>query len=205
MSTTTTAVELCEPIARTSHGPYMTNTKHEAESSTDEILQASRLADSTVPDGGYDWVIVGSGAVMLWWALGTTYAWGVMQRALVEDGLSTPATLSFIGSLDAALMSALAIINSRLMRAIGMRNTAVLGVAVMGGSEILSSFAVKNLGALFFTSGVLMGTGVRYDYALPFAHGIRSNRSLVCVQWSVSCLLKEGDTKLTCINRLPLQ
>ncbi|EEU39145.1 uncharacterized protein NECHADRAFT_94539 [Fusarium vanettenii 77-13-4] len=145
MSTTTTAVELCEPIERTSR---------------DEILKASRLADSTVPDGGYGWVIVGSGAVMLWWALGTTYAWGVMQRALIEDGLSTPAILSFIGSLDAALMSALAIINSRLMRAIGMRNTAVLGVAVMGGSEILSSFAVKNLGALFFTSGVLMGTGV---------------------------------------------
>ena len=161
MSTTTTTAELCEPIERTSRGPYMADTKHEADSSTDEILKASRLADSTVPDGGYGWVIVGSGAVMLWWALGTTYAWGVMQRALVEDGLSTPATLSFIGSLNAALMSVLAIINSRLMRAIGMRNTAVLGVAVMGGSEILSSFAVKNLGALFFTSGVLMGTGVR--------------------------------------------
>ncbi|KAF5009601.1 hypothetical protein FDECE_4206 [Fusarium decemcellulare] len=158
MSTTTTAIELLEPSTGTSNrGPYMSGNRDQRDLSTDEILKASRLADSAVPDGGYGWVIVGSGAVMLWWALGTTYAWGVMQRALVEDGLSTPATLSFIGSLNAALMSALAIVNSRLMRAIGMRRTAVLGVTVMGGSEILSSFAVKNLGALFFTSGVLMG------------------------------------------------
>ena len=99
--------------------------------------------------------------MLLWWAVGTTYSWGVMQTALVEDGLSTPATLSFIGSLDAALISALAIVNSRLMRVLGMRWTAVLGVSIMGGSEILSSFAVKNIGALFFTSGVLMGIGIR--------------------------------------------
>ncbi|KAH6975999.1 major facilitator superfamily domain-containing protein [Ilyonectria sp. MPI-CAGE-AT-0026] len=155
---TTTAIELHETSAASSvRGPYTSGSR--AEESTDEILQASRLADSTVPDGGYGWVVVGGGAVLLWWAVGTTYAWGVMQTALVEDGLSTPATLSFIGSLDAALMSALAIVNSRLMRALGMRWTAVLGVSVMGGSEILSSFAVKNIGALFFTSGVMMGTG----------------------------------------------
>ncbi|KAF4472724.1 major facilitator superfamily transporter [Fusarium albosuccineum] len=170
MSTTTTAIELLEPSTGTSNrGPYMSGNRDQIDLSTDEILKASILADSTVPDGGYGWVIVGSGAVMLWWALGTTYAWGVMQRALVEDGLSTPATLSFIGSLDAALMSALAIVNSRLMRAIGMRRTAVLGVTVMGGSEILSSFAVKNLGAMFFTSGVLMGTGVSLCSVVTFA------------------------------------
>lgn len=160
MTTTTTAIELHESSAASStRGPYSSGNIGDA--STDDVLQASRLADSTVPDGGYGWVVVAGGAVVLWWALGTTYAWGVMQRALVEDELSTPATLSFIGSLNAALISALAIVNSRLMRAIGMRWTAVLGVAVTGGSEILSSFAVKNIGALFFTSGVLMGTGVR--------------------------------------------
>ncbi|KAK7419423.1 hypothetical protein QQX98_003375 [Neonectria punicea] len=55
------------------------------------------------------------------------------------------------------------------MRALGMRWTAVLGVSVMGGSEILSSFAVKNIGALFFTSGVLMGTGVSLVSVVVFA------------------------------------
>ncbi|CAM1510375.1 Fc.00g007100.m01.CDS01 [Cosmosporella sp. VM-42] len=163
----TTAIELHEVSAPSStRGPYTSN---KVEASTDDILQASRLADSTVPDGGYGWVVVAGGAVLLWWAVGTTYSWGVMQTALVEDGLSTPATLSFIGSLDAALISALAIVNSRFMRILGMRWTAVLGVSIMGGSEILSSFAVKNIGALFFTSGVLMGIGISFISVVVYA------------------------------------
>lgn len=89
-----------------------------------------------------------------------TYAWGVMQAALVEDGLSKPATLSFIGSLQAALVSALAIVNSKLMRSLGARCTLMLAVALMGGSQILAGFAIKSVGGLFFTSGVLSGIGV---------------------------------------------
>ncbi|CAI4217392.1 unnamed protein product [Parascedosporium putredinis] len=124
------------------------------------LLAASHAADLTVPDGGYGWVVVGACAVVVWWAIGTCYSWGVMQEALVADGLSSPAVLSFIGGLDAALISALAIINSRFIRGVGVRASCMLGVGLMGASEILSGFAVKNLGALFFTSGVLMGLGI---------------------------------------------
>ncbi|TFB01792.1 putative transporter [Trichoderma ghanense] len=127
---------------------------------TDHVLAASREADSTAPDGGYGWVIVGSGFVLLWWSLGTTYAWGVMQTALVADGLADPAVLSFVGSLQAALISALAVVNSLVVRKTGVRAAAMLGAACMGGSEILSSFTIRNVGALFFTSGVVMGLGV---------------------------------------------
>lgn len=89
-----------------------------------------------------------------------TYAWGVMQAALVDDGLSKPSTLSFVGSLQAALVSALAIVNSRLMRFMGARAALLLAVGLMGGSEILAGFAIHSVGGLFFTSGVLMGIGV---------------------------------------------
>ncbi|KAH0489774.1 hypothetical protein TgHK011_001272 [Trichoderma gracile] len=133
---------------------------------TDRVLEASREADSTAPEGGYGWVIVGSGFVLLWWSLGTTYAWGVMQTALVADGLADPAVLSFVGSLQAALISALAIVNSWLVRKTGVRAAAMLGAGCMGGSEILSSFTVKNVGALFFTSGVVMGLGVSLVFAV---------------------------------------
>lgn len=128
--------------------------------SPDDVLQASRDADSAVPDGGYGWVIVTSGAVLLWWSVGLTYSWGVMQAALVEDGLASPAVLSFVGSLQAALVSVLAIVSSRLMRWLGARNTALLAVVLLAGSELLASFSVKNVGGLFFTSGALMGVGV---------------------------------------------
>ncbi|KAL7943866.1 hypothetical protein V8C42DRAFT_327051 [Trichoderma barbatum] len=36
----------------------------------------------------------------------------------------------------------------------------MLGAACMGGSKILSSFTVKNIGAQFFTTGVVMRIGV---------------------------------------------
>ena len=130
------------------------------EQSSEDVLQESANADSDVPDGGYGWVVIASGAVLFWWSVGTTYTWGVMQAALAEEGLASPAVLSFIGSLQAALVSALALINSRLMRRIGAKSASLLSVVFMGGSEILASFSTKNIGGLFFTSGFLMGVGV---------------------------------------------
>lgn len=167
---TTTSVQLSELDAAgatsTAFQPPQTHqevSQRKGGRSTDEVLQASRVADSEVPEGGYGWVIVLSGAVQLWWSLGTTYAWGVMQAALVDKGLASPATLSFIGSLQAAFISVLAIVNSTIMTRLGPRWTAVVGAAFMGLSEILASFTVNNVGGLFFCSGVLKGIGVRYE------------------------------------------
>lgn len=163
---TTSAIQLTEldgQFSQRSHAPppVTTSPRKNGSRATDDVLQASRLADSEVPEGGYGWVVVLAGAVQLWWSLGTTYAWGVMQSALVDRGLASPATLSFIGSLQAALISALAIANSTVMTRLGARWTAVLGAAFMGVSEVLAGFTVDNIGGLFFCSGVLKGVGVR--------------------------------------------
>ncbi|KAH8124753.1 major facilitator superfamily domain-containing protein [Trichoderma asperelloides] len=165
MASTTTAIELATSPASSNTGSLRNSNGRKKEVSkaftvTDHVLEASREADSTAPEGGYGWVIVAGGFVLLWWSLGTTYAWGVMQTALVADGLADPAVLSFVGSLQAALISALAIVNSLIVRKTGVRAAAMLGAACMGGSEILSSFTIHNVGALFFTSGVVMGIGV---------------------------------------------
>ncbi|KAK1243453.1 hypothetical protein MKX07_004081 [Trichoderma sp. CBMAI-0711] len=173
-TSTTTAIEL---VANSSPSPGWTlrhaNLNDDKpqpfttiDTVADHVLVASREVDSTAPEGGYGWVIVGGGFVLLWWSLGTTYAWGVMQTALVADGLADPAVLSFVGSLQAALISALAIVNLLVVRKTGVRAAAMLGAACMGGSEILSSFTVKNVGALFFTSGVVMGLGVSLIFAV---------------------------------------
>lgn len=162
MTSTTTAIELASSHAGNLRNPSgRKNEVSEIYSVTDHVLEASREADSTVPEGGYGWVIVTGGFILLWWSMGTTYAWGVMQTALVADGLAGPAVLSFVGSLQAALISALAIVNSLVVRKTGVRAAAMLGAACMGGSEILSSFTIHNVGALFFTSGIVMGMGVR--------------------------------------------
>lgn len=130
-------------------------------SDADPVLEASRVADSTVPDGGRGWVVVAACAVVAWWFVGTSYSWGIIQDALVTEGIASPSTLSFVGSLSAALISALAIVNARVIRWMGSQLTAMLGVTFLGLSAITSSFAVRNVTGLFFTSGVVLGLGLR--------------------------------------------
>lgn len=167
MSTTTTSIQLTDTVGWASGRPNATTTtttrSRTAPGRTeDDVLAASREVDSAAPDGGYGWAIVASGCVLMWWGVGTTYAWGVIQRTLVSDGLAGPAVVSFIGSLQAAMVSLCATANAWLMQYLGPRRTALTGVALMGGCEILSSFATHSLGGLFVTSGVMFGLGVRY-------------------------------------------
>lgn len=161
----TTAIQLTElPALGTASAPEQRRPDRPAPAAAaaaDEVLQASQAADSSVPDGGYGWVIVASGAVLLWWSVGIVYTWGVMQAAIADEGVATPAVLSFVGSIQAAMVSVLAIANSRLMRALGARSVALLGTAFIGGGEILSGFTAGNIGGLFFTSGLLVGIGIR--------------------------------------------
>lgn len=164
MATATTTIALDD---RSSVPASSARTSHEiddASSHDGATLTNSRVVESTVPDGGYGWVIVASCATLTWWAVGSTYAWGVMQTALVDRGLSTPAVLSFIGGINASMISAMAILNSKLIRLWGVRTMGLIGVSCMGGSQILSSFTVNNLGAFFFTAGLIMGIGVSISF-----------------------------------------
>ncbi|KAF7554877.1 hypothetical protein G7Z17_g2590 [Cylindrodendrum hubeiense] len=141
--------------------PYSSSSAHDLSGTdADPVLEASRLADSTVPDGGRGWVVIAACAVVAWWFVGTSYSWGIIQDALVTEGIGSPSTLAFVGSLSTALISALAIINARVIRWMGSQRTAMLGVSFLGLSAITSSFAVKNIAGLFFTSGILLGLGL---------------------------------------------
>jgi hypothetical protein len=44
------------------------------EDDTTDILAASRLADSAVPEGGYGWVVIFACSVVTFWFVGTTYS-----------------------------------------------------------------------------------------------------------------------------------
>ncbi|KAE8398489.1 major facilitator superfamily domain-containing protein [Aspergillus pseudonomiae] len=154
-----TAVELQE---RNQVGGRLT--KHTGDPTppgdSDELLQASLAADAEVPDGGYGWVVISACAVITWWFIGTSYCWGVLQAALVREGLSSSSTLAFIGSLATACISFLGIINANIIRRLGTRISALLGIFLLGLGQVLSGFATKNVGGLFATAGVLFGLGV---------------------------------------------
>ena len=165
-TTETIAFELINNAAQDSDstqkipGPGTSN----FDAAADAIIAESRIADAAVPEGGYGWVVIAACSVLCFWFVGTSYAWGVIQAALVKENVSTPASLSFVGSLTAACISFLALANARLMRKIGGRNTALAGVMFLGTGGIMSGFTTKNLGGLFFTTGVLMGTGCSLQF-----------------------------------------
>ena len=161
-STVTTGIEL-ESLSVTQREPSVQQTagSDPAPHSTDAVLEASRLADTAAPEGGSGWAVVAGCAVVTWWFVGTSYSWGVIQGALVEQGLSSPATLSFIGSLSPAILAILATVNGGVTRRLGARKSGLLGVALLGAAEVLSSFSITNLAGLFMTAGVMLGLGMR--------------------------------------------
>jgi hypothetical protein len=138
-------------------------THHDGATSLNSVTinQASVIADSEVPDGGYGWTVVAGSAVITFWYIGVSYSWGVIQAALVNSGLSTASTLSFVGSLMPACISFLGVLNASIIRKFGARAAAVLGVSFFGAGEILSSFTIHNIGGMFVTAGVIMGIGLR--------------------------------------------
>ncbi|UNI19578.1 hypothetical protein JDV02_005756 [Purpureocillium takamizusanense] len=127
----------------------------------DPVLEASRLADSTVPDGGFEaWSVIAACAVVSFWFTGVSYSWGVMQSALVASGLAPASTLSWVGSLPPTLIAACAVTNARLVRAVGLRAVAIAGVCIIVAAEVASGFCARSVPGLFVTAGAMLGLGM---------------------------------------------
>lgn len=157
-----------DPLSTNNGNPDWTTSTAVADS--DNVVEASRIADANVPDGGYGWVIIFCACIITFWFVGIPYCWGVIQAALVSDGLASSSTLAFVGSLTTTCIAAAAILNGRLIRWLGARKVAFIGTTMMGLGQILSGFAKGNVGALFVTQGLIMGYGVRYVLKIDVAN-----------------------------------
>lgn len=129
---------------------------------------ASQPLDTENIDGGYGWWVVAGCAVVTWWYVGNGYSWGVLQAELLESGISTASTLSFVGSLTTACISIFGILNGYIIRTLGARFTAVLGITLLGFGQLLSGFSTHQVGGLFATTGVIAGMGTRSRLLLNF-------------------------------------
>jgi hypothetical protein len=91
--------------------------------------------------------------------IGTTYAFGVIQSRLTQEGLASSSTLSFAGGLTAACISFFAIINSNIIKRYGSKSVMMVGIIILGLGEILSGWTITNIGGFFVTVGFIMGIG----------------------------------------------
>ncbi|KKY26227.1 putative monocarboxylate transporter [Diplodia seriata] len=156
-ATTTAAVEL-EPVSRDAPAWVQAT----APNDPDNVVEASRIADANVPDGGYGWVIVAAGALLSWWFIGTSYCWGVIQNALVEQRLSSASTLAFVGSVTVACNAVFAATSAQVLRKLGARSTGLLGASLLGLGYVLAGFCTHSVPGLFITAGLITGVGIRY-------------------------------------------
>ncbi|KAB2572537.1 putative monocarboxylate permease protein [Lasiodiplodia theobromae] len=158
-TTTTTAVEL-EPVSR--DAPAWAQAT--APTDPDNVVEASRIADASVPDGGYGWVIVASGALLSWWFIGTSYCWGVIQNALVQQGVSSASTLAFVGSVTVACNAVFAAAAAQVLRKLGSRSTGLLGASLLGLGYVFAGFCTHSVAGLFITAGLITGVGISHCY-----------------------------------------
>ena len=153
----TTAIEL--PNLNGSHERQRNLGSAPEPAVEDDVMRESLIADSQVPDGGYGWVLIFACAVVTWWFVGASYTWGVMQAELVEKKGYSSSTLAFVGSLCPACISLLAVPNATVIRKIGARVTALLGIFLLGLGSILSGFTTDSVAGLFMTWGFVGGLG----------------------------------------------
>ncbi len=118
-------------------------------------------AVTVVPDGGYGWIVVLACSVITFWFSGMTGAWGIIQTALLSSTLKGTATstTAFVGSLGITICVAFGLVAVRLMRLIGVRYAATLGISLLGIGALLSGFTTTNVAGLFQTFGVVLGAG----------------------------------------------
>jgi hypothetical protein len=158
-SVITTQIEM-QPVRRVLQSE---NANHPNAATTNDsinIIQESLIADSEVQEGGYGWWVVFACAFLNFWGIGICYGWGIFQAALVEQGVSSPSTLAFVGSLMVAGTPFWGVFVARAVRKLGARLSAFVAIAFLSSGAILSSFATHNVGVLFVTNGLIIGVGM---------------------------------------------
>ncbi|KAL3493998.1 major facilitator superfamily domain-containing protein [Aspergillus germanicus] len=134
-------------------------------SASDHELRADNPATDQTPtgDGAWDtkqgWPVVAAGSSIFFVYLGLVYSYGIVQLHLAEARLASVSTLSFIGSVGAAMSPLTGMIVARIIRVMGYRATAFIGSIFLGLGEFTAGWSTKSVPAMFVTQGFLFGVG----------------------------------------------
>lgn len=110
-------------------------------------------------DSKQGWPVVAAGSALFFVYLGLIYSYGIVQLHLVEARLAPVSTLSFVGSVAAALAPLTGTMVARVIRKFGYRATALAGSFMLGLGEFTAGWSTGSVPAMFVTQGVLFGIG----------------------------------------------
>lgn len=166
-TTTTTIVALQRPSLQLTPPSYSTEYELEDYTGTPQrnnddeaTLREGTVSVSAIPDGGWSaWSSVIASSVFAFWINGISNVWGVMQAALLKQGLTSTSTLSFVGSLSITICVVLSLLSVRFMRLIGARNAVLVGITMLGLGQLAAGFTTSNIAGLFGTTSTVSGIG----------------------------------------------
>ncbi len=160
MSATETSLERSPTVHDSNVVQLQTEAKGIELQGTESQTRVGDNTTSQIPDGGWDaWLVVVGSAMMTFWFNGFNYSWGVIQAALVPETSASPSTLSFVGSVSGSFVVVLGLLAVRFVRRFGARRSSLLGTTLVTVGMVASGFTTSNVGGLFGTAGVLIGTG----------------------------------------------
>lgn len=136
------------------------------------------------PETEYDrkegWPAVAAGSAIFFVYLGLIYSYGIVQLHLADARLASVSTLSFIGSLGAAISPLTGMITARIIKRVGYSYTALLGSLFLGLGEFTAGWSTKSVRAMFMTQGFLFGVGASLLFLVGFPPGCCMSIMLIC-------------------------
>lgn len=113
------------------------------------------------------WLIV-FGGVLLQMCLGAIYTWSLFNQPLMDKFGWNSSDVLLTFSIAIFVFAFSTIFSGRLQDKIGPRKVATIGGILYGGGIMLAS-KVSSLSGLYFSYGVLAGTGVGFAYVCPIS------------------------------------
>lgn len=113
------------------------------------------------------WVVTFA-AILVQVAIGALYAWSLFNKPIAEAYNVSKSSVVITYSISLLFFSMSTILSGKLQLKIGPRFTTLIGGALYTTGILLSSFATSHY-MLYFTYGVLAGTGVGFVYVCPLS------------------------------------
>lgn len=138
------------------------------------------------------WPVVTAGSAIFFVYLGLVYSYGIVQLHLSEAHLASVSTLSFIGSVGAAMSPLTGMIVARVIKLTGYRVTALMGSILLGLGEFTAGWSTKSVPAMFVTQGFVFGIGsallflVRKYCARLCLYGLRISSYCMLIKFAAS-------------------
>ncbi|OLY78038.1 putative transporter MCH4 [Smittium mucronatum] len=156
-----------ENSPETVHSENPSNEEKMTTKGSDNPSEPKILGDA---DSKYSWLVCFAAFFCVFVSIGISNSFGIYQTYYVSNILnnSSASQISWIGSLQTAMMLVASVFSSRIYLSIGLRYTSWMGAVIAFIGLFVSSF-VSSLGGLIVTQGLIYGFGIGFVFSVALS------------------------------------